>query len=267
MSNTTVIDRKELTRFAVPSLTELREKRGENAGARWKPVAFADMANEVASVLHSRGHSIKSERYIVSPDGHDIYSTVVLHEPVKGRTDMTQAIGWRMSNMQRFALRGVSGASVLVCSNGAIIGDFVFGHRMTSKQEIEVTVGEGMARWGAQMDRIGEFYDRMDNTLVTERDANHVLMTAMRRGILAPSQLGKVIEEFEGERNRTQFGVARTTRALYEAVTEVGKGWSSPRVYERGARGVPAIIAEAFGFDDLLAPLDGGMLSETPSNN
>lgn len=262
----TLANRSDLRKFPVPTLDTLREKRGDEAGNRWQPVPFHTMATAIADAATARGHRIKSEHYNVSKDGFDVFACFDFEGLVPGRTDMGTTLGWRYSNVQRFALKGVSGARVFVCANGAIVGDFVFGHKMTNGHDREVTVGEGLDKWERQTRRMGDFYRQMESVELEQRDSDHLLLEAVRGRIVAPSQLGKIDAEFRSDRSKEQFGERPTIRRLYEAVTEVGKTWRSPRVVERGLRGFPDMALRICGSAELAAALTEGDLGDAEAN-
>lgn len=259
------VDRAALAQFPVPTIEQLREKRGTNAGNRWQPQPFVEVANSIEEVARTRGLKIKAEHYNVSNDGFDVFACVQFDGFVEGRTDMGPVLGWRMSNMQRFKLLGVSGARVFVCENGAIIGDFCFGHKLTNGMEREVTIDQGMRKWQDQQRRLQIVYSTMERIeLVSQEHVDHLLMEAARRGVISPSQLGKIDTEFRSERSKSQFGERPTVRRLYEATTEVAKTWGSPRVVERGLRGFPDMALRIYGQEELAAALtEGGIDSES----
>lgn len=265
-SSTSFTDREQLKTFPVPTLDQLREKRGDTAGNRWQPQQFFDVANSIVSAAERRGLVVAAEHYDTSKDGFDVFGAVRFEGTVQGRDDMAPVLGWRMSNMQRFRLLGVSGAHVFVCANGMITGDFCFGHKLSSKMDRDVTVDEGFDKWRQQQRRIAEVYATMENVDLEPRDVDHVLMTAVRERIIASSQLGKIDAEFGSDRNVSQFGERPTVRRLYEAVTEVGKTWRSPRVVERGLRGFPDMALRLYGQEALADALTEGALAE-PSLN
>lgn len=264
----TFTDRTALATFPVPTLDQLREKRGEQAGGRWQPQPFIEVANAIEQVATSRGLRIKGEHYNVSKDGFDVFACVEFEGLVDGRTDMGPILGWRMSNMQRFKLLGVSGARVFICNNGAIVGDFCFGHKLTNGMEREVTIDAGMRKWQDQQKHLQVVYNTMERIeLISQEHVDHLLMEAARRGIIAPSQLGKIDVEFRSDRSKSQFGERPTVRRLYEATTEVAKTWGSPRVVERGLRGFPDMALRIYGQEELAKALTEGGLDFDPEMN
>lgn len=261
------ITRTELANFPVPTIEQLRSKKGEDAGNRWAPQPFIEVANAIEQVATARGLKIKGEHYNVSKDGFDVFGCVEFEGLVEGRGDMGPVLGWRMSNMQRFKLLGVSGARVFVCNNGAIVGDFCFGHKLTNGMEREVTIDNGMRKWQDQQRHLQVVYNTMEQIeLASQEQVDHLLMESVRRDIFSPSQLGKIDAEFRSDRSKTQFGERPTVRRLYEATTEVAKTWGSPRVVERGMRGFPDLALRIYGQEKLAAALTEGGLQDFELN-
>lgn len=241
--------------YEVPTLAQLREVRKEAAGSRWKPIHHADLIEEIHGALDRAGYGVQEEHFALSEDRHDIFGSMQI-EGIKigDRLDMAPMLGFRSSNVQRFGLLGVSGSRVFICSNGVIVGDFVFGMHHTSGnvKNVEVKIDEGIGNWREQIGDMHRLVEFLESTTLDRRDADHLLIEAGRRGVVAWNQLGKIETTYRAYESpdhphHTAFG-ARNAWGLYNAVTEVAKGWSSPRIGERGLKGFPRVVAEECGF-------------------
>ena len=247
------------TGYTVPSVGDLRAVRKGANGNRWKPIHHADLIEEIHGALDRQGYGVRAEAFALSEDRHDIFGSMQI-EGIKigDRTDMAPVLGFRSSNVQRFRLLGVSGSRVFVCDNGAIVGDFVFGMNHTSgnMEHVEVKIDEGVGNWRNQIADMHRLVEFLETTELSRRDSDHLLIEAGRRGVVAWNQLGKIegtYNAYEAEAHPHHSAFAgRNAWSLYNAVTEVAKGWTSPRIGERGLKGFPRVIAEEFGFN--LAP-------------
>lgn len=254
--------REDLGRYVPPTVEELQEKRGDHAGSRWKPMHHLELLDTILSVAKERGLVVKREAYGMSKDTHSLFGCIDFEG---GTEDHGHALGFRHDNLQRFRLLGVSAGRVFVCDNGAIVGDFVFGHKHTSQTALAPTIREGMDVWASQIERMSEIFDAMKATEITNRDAEHLLIEGARtvykaelnaRGqrqverapCYAWSQLGKIDHEWRNPRH--EAFEPRTLWSLYNAVTEVGKAWS-PRVVERGLKGWPGMVADEFHLESV----------------
>lgn len=244
--------------YKVPSVAELRAVRKSASGTRWKPVHHAVLVEQIHQSLAKRKLRVTKEEFILSEDSHDIFGYMHIDGVHVGdRNDITPALGFRSSNVQRFSLIGVSGGSVTICANGLILGDFVFGRKHTKGNmgELDVSIDDGLGTWTRQVGQMSRFIDFMEDIELSARDTDHLLVEAGRRGVLAWNQLGKIDKQYRAyEDAKDPHHVAfagRNAWSLYNAVTEVGKLWSSPRIGERGLKGFPRVIADVYGFEEL----------------
>lgn len=247
--------------YKVPTKSDLRAKLGTRAtkgtGSKWTPVHHADLIEDIHTSVAKRGMGIREERFALSEDTHSIFGYMQFEGFNFGRTDMAPVLGFRSDNLQRFRLIGVTGARVFVCSNGAIVGDFVFGFKHTSGnvEEIEIGIDDGMGKWERQAGQMKRFVEFLEGTRLDQRDADHLLLSAARERIIAPNQLGKIDETYRAYEDAAhphhKAFAERNVWSLYNAVTEVAKGWRSPLVGERGLKGFPRIAANVFGFEGL----------------
>lgn len=247
--------------YKVPTKADLRAKLGANAtkgtGSRWTPVHHADLIDDIHAAVAQRGMAVKTESFILSEDSHSIYGNMQFEGYDLGRSDMAPVLGFRSDNLQRFRLVGVTGARVFICENGAVIGDFVFGFKHTSGnvEDIEVGIEDGLVKWESQAKQMKRFVEFMETQILDVRDADHLLLEACRERIIASNQLSKIDATYRAYTEATNphhsaFG-ERNVWSLYNAVTEVAKGWRSPMVGERGMKGFPRLAAKAFGFEGL----------------
>jgi hypothetical protein len=253
----------DLREYVPPTREELRAKLGtENAGNRWKPMLHADLVETILAEATRLSLVVQRTAYGMSKDTHSLYGCIDFKNKNPG-ADHGYALGFRHDNLQRFKLIGVSAARVFVCDNGAIVGDFVFGHKHTQRTELAPTVKEGMVLWANQIARLAEVFDAMKATAIDDRDAEHLMIegarthyaeelrtNGKRRVERAPcyawSQLGKI--DLEWNNPRHEAFEPRTLWSLYNAITEVGKRWT-PRNVERGLKGWPAMVADEFNLE------------------
>lgn len=257
-------------RYRVPTLDELRTiRKNDEIGTRWKPMHHADLIDDIHASLAKSGYGVAEESFALSEDSHDIFGTIQVQGiKIGDRTDMAPILGFRSSNVQRFQLLGVSGSRVFICSNGAIVGDFVFGvkHTTGNVDELEVKIETGIQKWQEQVGQMHRLVEFMEETTLSQGDADHLLMLAGRSNVVAWNQLGKIDEtyrayEADDHPHHSAFA-PRNAWSLYNAVTEVAKGWRSPRIGERGLKGFPRVVAEERGFQ-LAASVD----TDDPSRN
>lgn len=244
-----------LNRYVVPTKEELREKiSGDGVGNRWEPIHHRRLRDEIVNRLDQFGFGIVKEGYDFSKDGHDIFGSIdvdisrVAAERYGLETDGTFGfcLGFRSSNMQRFKLLGVSGQRVFVCANGMISGDFVFGHKHTTGKvgALHIGIEEGVGKWTDQQRTALQQIEQLRTIDLSREMADHVLMSCIRDGAIAPSQLNKIDHEYTTP--QYEDFAPRNAWSLYNAATQVAKDWR-PRIVEKGLREMPRIIVESVG--------------------
>lgn len=257
------VTRQELSDYQVPTVDELRAKyKGrEGTGRRWQPIPHGDLIDEITSAARNIGLVIEEEAFSVSADGHDIYgfmrfdpSTAPSMPDVPGSGGITPELGFRHSNMQRFRLLGVHGEHVAVCSNGMMVGDFLFGFKTTkgNVDNMERGIADGMEEWTRQAEDAKRLIEFLVGEGVDYDRADQLLMEGARRGSYAWNQLGKIDATYrdyvDPKHPHHEAFADRNLWSLYNAVTEVAKGWSVRNV-ERGLKGFPRVLADAYGFE------------------
>tara|TARA_Y100000310_G_C20534260_1_gene740044 strand:+ start:80 stop:955 length:876 start_codon:yes stop_codon:yes gene_type:complete len=259
------VTRADLSGYVVPTVADLRARvtdpvRRASVGNRWKPIHHLSLLDEITDAVEARGLKIEKESYQLSKDGHDLFgfmrfdpSTAPSMPDVAGAGGITPTLGFRHSNMQRFRLLGVHAEEVFICANGIISGDFLFGFKSTTGNVERLAVGieEGMCTWEAQAEDAKRLIEFLSSESITSDQADQLLMEGMRRKVYAPNQLGKIDAQYrayldDGHAHHAAFG-ARNLWSLTNAVTEVAKAWPVRNV-ERGLKGFPRVLADAFGF-------------------
>lgn len=239
--------------YIVPTLAELREKRkGEGVGNRWKPMHHADLIDEIHAAVKGRGMTVAKESFALSQDTHSVYGWMQFDGFDIGRKDMAPVLGFRHDNLQRFRLLGVTGSRVFVCDNGAIVGDFVFGMKTTSGNvdDMEVKIDAGLIAWERQAADMKRLVQHLEESELTQAQADHLLVMGARNNCYAWNQLGKIDQEYREPRH-DDFK-PRNAWSLYNAVTEIAKDWTV-RNTERGLKGFPRLLANELGFKGLEA--------------
>jgi hypothetical protein len=258
--------------YRVPTHRDLEEAwRGKDGtapkglGNRWNPIHHADLIAEIRGAANDMNLSVSEELFGLSKDSHDIFGFMrFTQESVEAfPTTMAPVLGFRASNMQRFALRGVSGSSVFVCDNMALVGDFIFGFKRTSGQNysaMDVKIAEGMQKWESQAKRMAEFVDAMQAMTLSRVQADHLLLEAAREKVYSCSQITRIdaiYREYATEDGSMRPEVReafapRNAWSLYNSVNEVTKGYKNPVRAESTLKGFPRVAARMGGFADLL---------------
>lgn len=202
---------------------------------RWAGLGHGDLANLLVTESRNLGLEITGEEWQVNPDEADLFGAINIKAPMgyrDGPVDapdgLTMSLGIRHSNKSRFSIQLVAGATVFVCSNGMFCGDFVLRRKHTTNAHYQLPgLMRGAIRDAVAMLNRSLFSDvnRMRDTEVTSRQAEHLLVEAGRTGVMAWSQLGKVDKEWRNP-SHPEFK-DRSAWSFYNAFTEVAKDFSA----------------------------------------
>jgi hypothetical protein len=100
---------------------ELRDLPVVEATDTFKPIAHAQLIDQLEEALSFRHVSIIRDEYAVSPDGMRLFGLLELNAEYE---DLRFAIGLRNANDKSMRLGMVAGYRVFVCDNMALSGDF-----------------------------------------------------------------------------------------------------------------------------------------------
>lgn len=273
-----VVTRAQLLNYTCPTVADIKDiyknspKRQANAGTQWQPVHHADLVDLINSACVRRDLKITDEAFQLSDDRHDLFgfmrfdpkSAPSLPTGIPGGV-LIPELGFRHSNMQRFALLGVCALRVYICANGVISGDFLFGYKSTrgNVDRLSVGIAEGMETWARQAGDTTRLIEFLANESITQDRADQLIMEGMRRNVYSSSQVGKIDQVYrayeQDEHPHNQAFGPRTLWSLYNAVSEVGKTWSVRNI-EKGLKGFPRVCADAYGFD-----LDSKLVTDAPT--
>ncbi len=222
-------------------------------GNRWKPVHHKELADTYNNILmnhpqirvnsyhwqqHGKGNHELTGNYVLDVLDNQAQSLNVL----SGELDLTLSV--LHSNSQRHPLTNIVGASVLVCSNGMMVHNTF--DKVKRKHTLNMSVYAEVNRAvDLYIDRVQSVQDtviEMKETEVNDRQLNDVLVSSGKRGIIAWSGLGKVLNEYEHPKH-PEFK-PRTVWSLYNAYTEVAKEMSIPN-QARTIGGVRWSLADA----------------------
>ncbi len=217
----------ELNRIPVPASPPWKL----SSRSTWTPVNHGTLARTILEESRSLGLRPGEHRWQTNESETDLFGCVDFGR--KTGIDLPRglnlSIGVRHSNEGRYAVTLVFGAQVLVCENGLITGEKRLSHKHTSGLDIAGMVREGLAAYIDSAKEVGRLVRRLKGIKLTETTADHVLVEAGRRQVLAWSHLGKV----EGQWREPEHAVfkARTAWSLYNAFTAVIRERSPPQQF------------------------------------
>ena len=188
------------------------------------PVAHHEIVELMRYTLGFYGHEIAEEHHAVTGDGNRYFGLLSLRSPYGEYSD---TVGLRNSHDKSFPIGIAFGSRVFVCDNLAFIGDHVIRrkHTVKAKRELPGLVTEIVAPLQQQRIALNQKLLSYQEHTLTDRDADHAIMTMYRRGVINLQRIGAVLDNWErpphdwGDKNAWRLFNAATL-ALAGKVTE-----------------------------------------------
>lgn len=201
---------------------------GDAMGARHFPVPYIDYVEQVGENLKHAGYEINDELFGVDKDGGKFFGLMEIAPAIEGEylpaNEYGLTVGLRGSYDQSLARGLAIGSRVFVCDNLAFSGEVTFKTRQTLRiqerlpEMIENAVGQLIDLSRIQENR----FDAYKNTTFKPRWGDAAITECVRRGVINPSQVGKVIAEWDkpshDEHGEQGFSVWRYHNAVTEAI-------------------------------------------------
>lgn len=201
------------------------------------PIPHMDFINLAKDALNQEGWIIRQESHALAANGGNYFGLLEvdhgrLHPanewlPVY-RQDSAITIGLRNSHIGQYKAGLCAGSRVFVCDNLAFWGEVTIGRKHTKYINRDISPLMALAVGKLMEARVSD-----ERRVLAYRQsplepnyADHLMMSMIRLGILPPSKMGLVLEDYEHPERRHQEFVQYqgTAFGLYMAATEHLKG-------------------------------------------
>lgn len=192
--------------------------------SRWRPIQHGELAATLLEQADALGLEVERHTWQTSgPGDTDLFGSLDFRRSpsLQVPDGMLFSLGVRHSNAGRYALTLVTGARVIVCANGMLVGEQVLSRRHTDGLDLRATIRRGLEDSVAQTRQVVAWVERLEATSLTDAQADSLMMEAARTRVLSWSALHQV----DGAWSRPPHEVfrARTAWSLYNAFTEVAR--------------------------------------------
>lgn len=223
---------KEFANYKVPKRTDT---------VHWEGVTHQDLVKTVKRECKARDLVLEDENYQLANQGHTLFASWDFTNPVPGMKGMNMSLGYRGSNMGRYAHTFAVGARVLVCQNGMISGEFSHKRKHTNQVDLKELIGNALDRYLVDSKQIKQLVRGMRDIELTDDEASSVMMESARRGIVAWSRI-RIVDEGWRKPAHKAFK-PRNAWSLYNAFTESAKV-TTPAQQIEIFRDIPALITD-----------------------
>jgi len=211
---------------------------------RWRGIQHYDIVNAIDGVCQNKGMPIdlKRTRWGVSDDGGDLFGYIKFETELMGRPtvisqyftdEMEPTMGFRHSNLSKFAAKGTIGGNVFVCDNMAITGEIAFNIKHTSGNihNINSVMEEGINKYLKNIPKLGEMVRNLKSITIDDRKLASAYLRAGRDKLMSWSHIGYVDKLWENP-THDAFKRSRDGWRLYNAFNTVVKRYSPARQFD-----------------------------------
>jgi hypothetical protein len=184
---------------------------------RWRPVAHGTVLAYAERALVDAGYRVENLQLGLSRDDARFFGTLTLGSPVAGVANL--AIGVRSSTDKSLSLQWCCGSRVFVCDNLAFSSEKVIARKHTThgvdryQEAICKAVGELADYREYETSRI----QQMQSTMLTDEQAESILLRAFEKGILSHRTIATAIREWRTP-TFSDF-LDRSAWSLFNAIT------------------------------------------------
>lgn len=204
------------------TLDELHQIETPPPTDTWKPIGHSHVLDMVMDTLDQLGFQVKSTDLAVAHEGQQFFGTLDLRHGIAEGVDL--AVGVRNSTDKSLSAAMCAGERVFVCSNLAFGSEIQIARKHTANVESDFNVRVMQAvlklRQYAQVSR--ERISGMQNQMLTEHEADSIILKAYEKGVLGARLLKPMIQEWR-EPSYEEFE-PRNSWSLFNSFTHVLKG-------------------------------------------
>lgn len=215
------VSREELTMIKTPDPTKTHF-----------PLAHADFLMEVETQLAAANFRVQTEQHSLTKLGERYFGLLNLENTRD--PDYAFVVGLRNSHDKTFGAAVAGGTRVFVCDNLSFSGEARLDRKHTRfvRRDLRHMTARLVGQLGALFNHSANRIDRYRAVDVTNADADHLIMSAVRAQAITSRDIMPIWEEWDHPTHE-EFR-ARTIWSLFNACTARGEKTASSRAVRRG---------------------------------
>lgn len=201
----------------------------------YHPVPYDRFVEEVELHIPRFGLAVRSSEFALAREGSQMFGVLTCSNG-HGSTEYGLAIGLRNSYDRSLSVGLVAGTRVFCCDNLAFSGEVKMSRKHTAHvfRDLPDLIYRMLSQVSSMRERIDAEMAAMKAMQLERRQAHHLMIQAIKGGVLVASRLPLVIEAWELPHHE-EF-VPRTAWSLFNAFTEVQKSLSARAQMEGSLR-------------------------------
>lgn len=178
----------------------------------WKPVPHHEVVNTLTDRAAARGLVVKNERFALLDGtlyGANSVQTRLPGARLFGSLDFAPVVGMpfapgcvpsagiRNSHDKSSCLSILSGARILVCSNGALVGDHQVHRKHTSGIDLIESIDDALNAFMTSIAGFNDMFQSLNSRRLTRTKAHSLVVESARAGAFASDLILPIVAEFE----------------------------------------------------------------------
>lgn len=244
---------------------ELGKVETPEPSGRWHPIGHADFVNMVQDELENFGLRVMSEAHGLTPNrdgvlGGNYFGMFQIAGKDLEYPDHSTVVGLRNSHIKRLSAGLALGSGVFVCDNLAFMGEITIARKHTKNilgddsNGIRPLIAESISKLVVANKHQERRFEAYKSGNMSNGQAEVFMIDAFRNGVITPTQLPKVVEQWDTP-DHAEFGNNRNGWRMFNAVTEALKGTSPLELPRRTAK-LHKLMDETYDIE----PLDTELL-------
>ncbi len=198
---------------------KLPKRAGETS--YWEGVRHQDLVHMVRKVAKIQDLKITNEEFQLGNKGHTLFASWDFDRKVPGVKGVKMCLGYRGSNIGRYAHTFATGARVAVCENGIISGEFALRRKHTTSVNLLELVTQAFDQYLINIKEIKPLIANLQKKALTNEQAAECMLESARRGIIGWSRIRLVDKDWNTPRH-SAFEES-TAWSLYNCFTQSAK--------------------------------------------
>lgn len=188
----------------------------------YQPIGHDYLVDMVEDCMTDVGFRFGPQHHGLSHDGKRYFGVIELMWE-KSHDQFAMVLGLRNSLDKRFPAGVAFGNTVMVCANLSFWGEQSFGrkHTVNIMRDLPNLIMAAVSNTKTMAHNQELRFEHYNDALVSDSDADHLILNMLRRGAINATRVPKVVQEWDEPSH--DFG-GRSVWRLFNAATEALKG-------------------------------------------